>query len=245
MNFFILYQKILSFLLLLIISCWLVLTFEGHPTFPIKKIKVVTSFIHIDPKKIQQIISPYTKNGFFAFQSQGLAKELMLLPWLYNVSIQKLWPNVIEITFKEQTAFAEWNGSALLNPDGDIFYPPKDTFPENLPKLSGKNSEAKNILQTFLEMNKLLKPLKYSISELRVDDENTWYLTLNYDLNLLLGQKDVLSRLKLFITIYPKIKHEKKKPTIVDLRYKNGVAIKWDDEQLPKKTKTIIKNFKI
>lgn len=223
------YSRLLSLTLLMLLVLWVSFSCKQNHLFPIRKVQLISSFNHVDKKKIQQILNPYLQAGFFAFHAKNLSAELMDLPWIHNVSVQRLWPDKIVLRIDEQIPLAKWNNVSLLNTDGEIFTPDKDTLPNNLPKLFGEDNELQEITNSYFLMQQTLKTVGYTINQLFVDQHHNWYLILNNGLRLFLGQKDVLTRLKLFTSIYPKIKTKDKTARQIDLRYNNGLAIDWVD----------------
>jgi len=217
-----------------ILSYWSFLCLEKQHTFTIKTVRVATTFTHIEPKVLQSLIAPYVKENFFVFKSEQMAMSLMTIPWVHDIAVQKNWPGIIALNITEQVPVVEWNRHALLNEQGEIFVTNIQNFAPNLPQIIGPDGSAKNILRIFLSMNQLLKShLNYSITLLHVDEQGVWHLTLNNDLNLLLEEQDILRRLEIFVKIYPKIKSTHKTARSVDLRYKNGFAIQWEEERKP------------
>ena len=221
------YSRLLSITLLVLLVLWVSFSCKQNHIFPIRKVQLIANFNHVDKGKIQQILNSYLQSGFFAFNAKNLSAELMNLPWVHNVSVQRLWPDKIVLLIDEQVPLAKWNNISLLNTDGEIFTPDKDTLPNNLPQLSGEDNELQEITNNYFSMQQILRPVGYTISQLVVDQHHNWYLILNNGLRLFLGQKDVLTRTKLFTSIYPKIKAKGKTARQVDLRYNNGLAIDW------------------
>jgi cell division septal protein FtsQ len=117
-----------------------------------------------------------------------------------------------------------------LNQDGQIFQPKGGSFPAGLAHLFGPDDSSVEVLQNYLVTKQVVQSLGYSnISELAVDEYQSWRLLLPNGLTLLLGSQSVLDRLKLFTHLYPKIHNTNKSAKIADLRYKNGFAIQWED----------------
>ena len=84
------------------------------------------------------------------------------------------------------------------------------------------------MLQYFNEINRLLAPMHAKISYLEMTPYLSWKLTLNNGITLRIGHKDILTRLIHFVKVYPKIVGDKSADVdYVDLRYPNGVAVRW------------------
>ena len=123
-------QKVFFYCLFVVLCFWFACVLKQQDAFQIKTIKVVAAFNHLNPKSLQKTIKPYTRTSFFSFDSEKTGKSLKQLPWIYSVSIKKIWPNTVVIKLLEQKPAAEWNGTSLLNFSGDIFSPKKSSFPK-------------------------------------------------------------------------------------------------------------------
>jgi cell division protein FtsQ len=154
------------------------------------------------------------------------------LPWIDKVSIRRKWPNILIVNIEEQHPIARWKNEALFNASGMLFTPPATTFPAGLPLLLGPEEEVQDVIANYQTIQKLLIPLNFKITQLDVDERGFWHMIVNGNLNVFFGNEDVLSRLKNFITAYPKIitDHPDKKIAAIDLRYKNGVAVHWEGQ---------------
>jgi cell division protein FtsQ len=223
-----LYRRIFASLLLIALFLWSGFSLKQNQNFPIKHVQVITTTTHIDQKVLRDTISAYVNHGFFGLDAFALSKDLMHVPWVHAVTIQRFWPDKVIVTVEEQTAVAVWNDSALLNSAGEIFTPDKSTFPDGLPQLSGADRDVAMIWQNYVAVNQILQPLKISISELDVDKRQAWHLTLSNGMSVFLGQQNIVERMNFFVKTYPKlINADNQIADVVDLRYQNGLAVKW------------------
>ena len=202
---------------------------QKSSSFAIKRVKVVASFEHLAPEFLQNIIRPYiVDRGFFDLDAIALREKLLHLPWVHTISIRKIWPNEIVVNLEEQIPVAQWNDTSLFSSQEEVFTPAGTTFPADLPQLTGPQERAQEILRAYFAMQKMVSPLNYKITELAVDQHDFWRLKLNDQLLVIIGQKEIFSRVQLFVKSFPKIKNSSGKiAKSVDLRYKNGLAVKF------------------
>lgn len=205
--------------------------FLAQPSnFPIRKVKVIATYNNLDPNLVRNTVSSHIKNGFFDLDTLTLQHELIKLPWVYSASIQRNWPNTITINLTEQIPLAKWKDTALVNQDGIIITPPPiNKSAENLPVFSGPETSSLEILQAYKNMQHLLQPLNLTINKLNLNLPFFWTLELNNKTKLLLNYDDYAEKLQNFTTAYPKIIASQPNATTetIDLRYKNGLSIKW------------------
>lgn len=195
-------------------------------TFPIKSVAVYSNYTYISQQSLQQTILPFVERGFFNVRVNALKQAILQLPWVYQVTIQQIWPGQLVIHVFPKQAVARWGNNGLLSAQSVIFYPSPLSFPANLPQFNGPDDQAALMWQQFVQMNTLLKPLNLSITELNVSARHAWTLRLNNGIEVDLGQTDILQRLQRFVFVYPQIIAEQDaKVASVDLRYPNGLAV--------------------
>ncbi len=196
--------------------------------FPVRTVKVEAGYQHVDKQTLAQIVMPYVERGFFGLKVRSLKQHIAQLPWVAQASVVRVWPDKIIIQIQEQQAVAQFGNAALINEQGQLFRPPVNTFPANLPVLNGNEDKTTKLWQYYQEMNAVLMPLQLSIRELDLNNRQSVNLVLSNGTVVLLGHNQILSRLQRFVKVYPQIftstnAHAER----VDLRYENGLTIKW------------------
>jgi cell division protein FtsQ len=184
---------------------------------------------HITDDMITDILAKQEqKLNFFTLEIDELQKQLEEKPWIYSVSIRKNWPDTLKIHIVEQTILASWNKKALLNRFGEIVDVVPDSNAEYV-ALSGDDEKSGEVLNTFIQLEQLLKPSLYRIASLSSDKRNSTELVLKNGIILKLGKEQKLERIQLFLNAFPRIvkKYEIKSIEYVDLRYDTGLAVGW------------------
>lgn len=219
--------KILLLGLLLICCIFLLTHFKLSNYFPIKHVHIY-GVNHVDQQEVQNLLLPLVTKGFFGTNVERIRDRLRQLPWVLTTAVRRSWPDKIEITIIEKDAIARWNDSMLLSSTGEIFQPKLETYPADIPSLSGPDGKHMVMLDYFNKINRLLSPLHAKISHLELTPYLTWTLQLNNGITMQMGHKDILTRLDHFVKVYPKIVGNKSTDVdYIDLRYVNGVAIRW------------------
>lgn len=216
--------------LTLVVSLWGINYIRQPGHFPITQVAVDASFEHVSHAQLKDIIGPLVTGNFFTVNASAIKRQLNTLAWVKSVTINRVWPNQLVIHVVEQQAVAQWNADGLLTPDGSLIYPAKDTFPTGLPMLAGPADDAVAVWKMYQYMAALLVPLDLTISQLTLDPRYAWEMTLNTGTKVLLGRLDVEQRLQRFVAVYAKIFQGKSAPITIDLRYNNGLAVKWQNK---------------
>ena len=188
---------------------------------------------HITEDVVINILSEQAQRlNFFTVEIAEIQNKLEDKPWVYSASIRKHWPDTLKIHIVEQTILASWNQKALLNRFGEIVkvVPEKD---DKYVALYGENEKSEEVLNTYVQLNQLLKPSQYRIASLSSDKRNSSELILKNGITLKLGKEQKLERIQLFLKAFPRIvkKYEIKTVDYVDLRYDTGLAIGWKKQQ--------------
>lgn len=219
-------RKGLMFVALILACVFAINQFHLSKYFPIKNVKIYGAN-HIDQKEVQELLVPLVARGFFNINVEYIRDRLLQQPWVSDISVRRQWPDQIEITVVEKKPIAWWGKSILLS-DSGILFSPKETYTKDLPIFQGPEGKQIIMLNYFNEMNRLLMPLHAKISYLELTPYLSWRLKLDNGMTLQIGHKDILTRLDHFVKVYPKIigSHADSVDSI-DLRYPNGVAVKW------------------
>ncbi len=211
------------------ISSWFAWSYTKPNNFPIKHVEIFATYEHLDQKTLQKTINEYLGNGFFYLNAISLKQQLLKLPWIYAVSIKRIWPDTLTINIAEQRAILQWGTDALLNSNGTVFSPPKNSFPKDLPIIFGPNEQEAEIFALYHKMLTTLEPLDLTIKKLILNPKNHWEVLLSNDTRIYFKKENPLSQLELLASVYRKITASRSQPPkSIDLRYNAGMAVKWD-----------------
>lgn len=167
--------------------------------------------------------------NFFALEVDQVQQQLQALPWVYQASVRKQWPDTVRVYIVEQQPAARWNYDAMLNVHGEVF---QATAAEQLDlvSLSGPDEESARVLSEYKKIKKYLQPKGYEIEQIHLTPRRSWELTLNGDITLLLGREDIAARLQRFVDVYPDIER-RERVAYLDLRYDTGLAVGWKQDE--------------
>lgn len=196
--------------------------------FPINIVKVQASYEHISQETLAELITPYVNQGFFGLDKKALQEAITnISPWIAKVIVGKTWPDALTVQIIEQTAAARWEDKGLVNAEGQIFFPPTDSFPDNLPILLGEEAQIPDIWKDYEQMQVILASTGAIITQIQASDRQSITLLLHNGTKIIAGRKDPLLRLQRFVKVYPKIFRSNSQPEVVDLRYEHGLSVKW------------------
>lgn len=210
---------------------WGVEELKNPQLMPVNQVAVASSFKHVSIEKIQDLIRPYGKAGFIHVDTRLIKEKLLREPWIKSATVRRIWPDTLHIKVVEQVAFARWGESLLLNMEGELFKPEGQEYTADLailPALWGPKNSEFHVLTQYKSMNERLNAIGLEIKKISYDERRAWRLVLNNGSSLVLGRNDTSNRLGRFVRLYPNVlKTEIEKIHEIDMRYSNGLAVKW------------------
>lgn len=216
------------FMLCFSIILWTGLKLYNPNTFPVRSIKISGDYSHVDHQILEQTILPFINNGFLRMDTTGLTNQLQQLPWVENASVRRNWPGTLQINIKEKTPVAYWNNEDLLTASGDTFSPGNIALSNVLPMLYGPQGQQTDVWADYIAVNTILAPLKIKTTWIALTPRQAMEIKLDNGMLLILGKADMQDRLQRFVSVYDKIfGSNADQVSYVDLRYSNGIAVKW------------------
>jgi len=196
--------------------------------YPIQKISVLGELKNVDQSVLEQALSPYIADNFFTVDLEKLKETAESLTWIDYADARKEWPNTVIVYLQERIPVANWGKSEFLSVKGEIFSAEHVQPDVNLPTFIGKPDQATVIAERYSKMQSILREIGLSVSTLELEDRISWKAQLDNGLTLVVDEKDSVEKLKRFTKLYGLFTEQQKlKLFRVDLRYENGLAIKW------------------
>lgn len=221
-----------NWLIPLIVVCgvfiWAGDQLSNPQTLPVNKIRVHGAFVNVDEAMLHHAIDGMVSGGYFNVDVDKVRDVVEQLPWVSKASVRRVWPDTLSVSVTEQQPVAFSKRFGLINADGEIFKPATDHFSKTLPELDGPENLNKLMLQKYREINKLLSAIDEKVSYLKIDARHALELRLDNGLKIVLGHDETKRRLERLISIYKKtLASRSGNIETIDLRYTNGMAIRW------------------
>ena len=195
-------------------------------SIPVQYITVTGELENTQTEVIQDMIQPALVGGFLHADLQRIRAQLEELPWIYQATVQRRWPNALEIHVVEQLPIARWGDSGFLNHEGEVFQSESSRDWQALPRLQGPEGSAETLVAGYQRLVEILAPLHLSVAQLTVDERGQVQVVLAGGMQLLLGSGDFLERMHRFVTLYrTELAARAGEVETVDLRYETGVAV--------------------
>ncbi len=217
--------------LLILLGAAVVLTaaikaFVTVQSLPVQRISVTGELEHTQAQAVQDMVQPGLVGGFLSADLQQIQRQLEGLPWIYEASVRRKWPNALEIHVVEELPIARWGEDGFLNHEGGLFHSDKDGDWESLPKLQGPKGSAKALVEKYQRLVEILAPLNLAVEQLAMDERGQLEAVLAGGMQVSLGSSDFLERMRRFNEIYrTELSARQGEVARVDLRYESGIAV--------------------
>jgi len=199
---------------------WLV----SEKSLPLTELVVQGDRAYVSDSELQKALKDIPNGGnFFTLDVTGVQQKVENLPWVRRAAIRKQWPNRLMIYLHEQKAVAWWNDQSFINEQGELFIAPM-LLDSPLVFLSGPEQSETKVLEAYLQLQKLLETTDFEIANVVLGQRHDWQVELKRGLKLVIGQKNMLERVQLFMDVYSLIEH-KELIEYLDLRYDTGIAV--------------------
>ncbi|MBN1007705.1 cell division protein FtsQ/DivIB [Amphritea pacifica] len=188
---------------------------------------------HLDRTQLAASSVALMKGGLLSADLDAVKAGIQKNPWVYQVGVSRRWPASLYLQIKEEVPVARWGDDALLNHEGDIFWPDQVARYSTLPLLTGPSGNTAMMMSEYYDLNQMLRNAGLQLVELKLEARGAWTLMLNNGIKVVVGRDQVVARLERFLTVYQqRLQAEADAGRIeqIDIRYNNGIAVKWRPE---------------
>jgi len=204
------------------------------PALPVRQVVFAEALPHTRRADVEQVLPQALKGNFFSLNLEMVRGVLESLPWVRKVEVRRVWPARLEVRIEEHKPVARWGEGRgeLVNSFGEVF---AATLPEveggGLPLLYGPPGTAPEVLKHYSEFVGTFQAVGERPVQVTLSSRLAWQLKLQNGMLVDIGREQQKSpigvRLARFIEIYPEAVGKRAvRPTVVDLRYPNGFAMR-------------------
>jgi cell division protein FtsQ len=202
--------------------------FEQLMHRPINAIQVDGTFHYVSKADIELVVNGQVGGSFLDLNIAHVKQLLEQNPWIDSASVARVWPDRLVVKVVEQQPIARWGDNAVLNMRGDIVQIERTTKIDSLPFFKGDDRYAKEIMQQYLSMGKLLAQSELELAAVDLDKTMAWTLTLSNGVIVKLGRDRLWEKLHSLLAAKKGALAENfNKVERVDMRYPGGFAVAW------------------
>src|SRR5690606_28136987 len=177
----------------------------GAERWPLRTLRVTDGLERVDTARLRETLLPYAASGFFAVKLDQARAAIARLPWVEHAEVRKRWPDVLEVRIVEHRPFARWGDDRLLSEQGRLFPVAGIEVPAGLPQLSAADARVPDVVALYNESREMFAPGGYSVERLALDSRDSWSLTLDNGVEVVVGSQEARLRLKRFARVLPQL----------------------------------------
>lgn len=203
---------------------------EKTSSRPVNSVSIEGDFIFLTKEQLAKMVAPMIDDGFLRLPLEGLKAKLEANPWIESAALSRRWPDKLNITIIEQQPIARWGSKGFLNYKGEVVVVEQTPFLESLPVLEGNPGQEQAMMRDYQQLAQFLRPYGLKIEELSCDPLMSWQIVLGNGISLTIGRDQMMEKIQRFLVVYSEtLKNQDEQISSVDLRYGNGVAVKWKE----------------
>lgn len=205
---------------------------------PLSSVTVEGDFRYVSKGRTTELISAELDGDFLQLDLMRLKSVLEQDPWVEYASLGRRWPDVLLVKMVEQKPIARWGEQSFLNQRGEIIHV-GDSGVERLaelPILSGDEADANKIMRQYQDLSQLVRTRGLEVQALSCDRKKSWRMTVRGGVDIVIGRDQVMEKMHRFLTVYDEhLQLLWSDIKTIDVRYSNGVAVRWLPESEAKK----------
>jgi len=214
-----------------LLALWLRSGLVGGAQWPIRWLDVAGELERTSASQVRAAVAREAGRGFFAVDLEQVRERVETLPWIARVEVSRHWPDALLIRVEEHRPVARWNDDGLFSDRGEVFRVGGSEGMQGLARLRGPESRRGEVLDAWLQMRRALGAVGRDIERLEVDRRGAWQLRMDDGVTLVLGRERIDERLARFIAVERSLERLERPIRMIDMRYTNGLAVRWADEQ--------------
>lgn len=210
-----------------------------NPAFGLGGIVIEGKLTHNNAVTLRANVANKLEGSFFTVNLRAARAAFESVPWVRHADVRREFPNRLHVTLEEHQPVAYWgpeSGSAMVNSFGEVFEANvADVEDEDLPRLSGPDDHAPEVLAMQRALQPLFAPLQMNVSQVDLSRRGSWRITLDDGPVVELGggsTAELLARTQRFVstltTVAAKYGRRPDALASADLRHADGYALRLD-----------------
>lgn len=201
---------------------------------PVRALDIEGRFQRVTKLEILAAAEPALEQGLLALDLDEIRRRIAAIDWVDTVTLQRVWPDTLKITFEEHRAAASWGSRGLLNTRGELFAEDVRHEYRELPRLDGPEGSHRRVAAMYLEVRDRLSRANLMLESVRMDNRGSFSMTLASGVTVRIGRDDIAGRIDRFFGVaVESLATDLDRVAYIDMRYPNGFAVGWRDEADP------------
>ena len=196
--------------------------------WPIRWLEIDGPFERVSAEQVRALLAPMVNGSFFTVNTRQMREKAGGMPWVASVTVQKIWPDTVQVTIHEHTPVAHWIDDYLLDANGAPFTVPSAKEIQGLPWLESPSGQLDLVFENWKKFDDKLEAIGQQVDRLTLDPRGSWSAHLTGGTEVRLGKGEIFRNLDILVSTWAGLMQGQDLPPVsVDLRYTNGFAVLW------------------
>ncbi len=208
------------------------LPIASEPAVPLRHVSAATVRSDALP-----LIRTTTTGNFFTVDLEAVRRAFEAVPWVRRVQVRREWPDRLVVGVEEHQLLGTWDDGRYVDTFGDLFSANAAEAEEDnkdLPELAGPAGTERDVASRYVDFKSWFAKLSLVPDQVTLSPRYAW--TVHFEngtengLTVDLGRESdgstVPTRVLRMINVWPSLMSRWPKPTLIDLRYPNGFALR-------------------
>ncbi len=175
--------------------------------------------------------------NFFNVDLQAVRRAFENVPWVRRAQVRREWPDRLVVRLEEHQVLGTWDDGRLVNTFGELFAANAAEAEDDvgdLPELAGPVGSERDVASRYVDFRSWFARLSLVPDQVTLSPRYAWSVHLDNGtesgLTVDLGRErdgnTVPERVLRMINAWPGLIAHWPKPTLIDLRYPNGFALR-------------------
>ena len=193
----------------------------------ITEIQYMTEIKRVSLDDLKAVSSKIYNQGFLQINLSQIKDEIETINWVKNASIERRWPDQVNIFIEEEDIIGRWNNQSIMNSKGSLFNLNEQTLPSGLIEFYGPDGQQEILFKKYLVFSEELTTRGILIEGMKLDFKGSWSITIRPGVTIRLGKDYVSERFDRFLMIWDEsLLDNLAVIEYIDLRYTEGFSIK-------------------
>ena len=193
----------------------------------VTKIQYVNEMKRVSPDELRGISTKIYDEGFLQINLSDIKQEIGQVNWVKSVSLERRWPDQINILIEEEDIIGLWNKDSIINSKGNLFSLDEQSLPGGLIEFYGPNGQQAIVYEKYLLFAEELSTRGILIEKVTLDFKGSWIVTIRPNIALRLGKENISERFDRFLMIWDEsLLDNLAVIEYIDLRYTEGFSVK-------------------
>lgn len=199
------------------------------------------SFRHVKAATIRaqalSTIAASTTGNFFTVDLEAVRRAFESVAWVRRAQVRREWPNRLVVRLEEHRVLGSWDDGRLVNTFGELFTANPAEAEEDvpdLPELAGPEGSERDVASRYVDFRSWFARLSLVPDQVTLSPRYAWSVHfdngtdngLTVDLGRERDGNTVPERVLRLQNAWPIVTARWPKPTLIDLRYPNGFALR-------------------